>query len=120
MSGNKAVGRAPPELPVGAMTRDTQLLEKMTRWDRITKQHLHKVNVQTAQVKRLFGMNFVNERQQRNMNGDYSGAADGLDCSAGGGPGDEDGSGDGGRSRARSKLLDPALVMDMRHSMVRP
>lgn len=98
-------GRPTYELPVGAMSSDTQLLEKMTRWDRITRQHLHKVNVQTAQVKRLFGLSFVSERQQRNMNGDYSG----------GGGGDDEVLGAGG---AAARRLDPALVMDMRHSMV--
>lgn len=104
------------KLPMGAITRDTELLEKMTRWDRITKQHLHKVDVQTSQVKRLFGLNFVNERQQRNMNGDYGADGDALRFGCNGNSiGDDNAK---RFQRGSNGFLDPALVMEMRHLSV--
>lgn len=77
-----------------------QQIEKMTRWDRITKKHLNTVNVQTAQVRRIFDLNFVSGDQMQHM----SGRGDVGAVS--------------GRSGGRRRCLDPALVMDMRHEIV--
>jgi hypothetical protein len=64
---------------------------KDTRWDKIRKKHLSHVNLTTATVKKLFDMNFVDEKQLKLM------AAD----------------------PAKYKLLlDPVQVMNCRHQMV--
>lgn len=78
-----------------------QQMDKITRWDRITKKHLNAVQVQTAQVRRFFDMNFVSGDQMQNMSGR--------------------GEGGGwltGRRSDRRRCLDPALVMDIRHDIV--
>ncbi|KAJ6649713.1 Coiled-coil domain-containing protein [Pseudolycoriella hygida] len=64
---------------------------KETRWDRIRKKHMNSVNVTTENVKKFFGMNFVNENQLRILNGESK----------------------------RRFYLNPALVMNIRHEMIR-
>lgn len=78
-----------------------QQIDKITRWDRITKKHLHSVNVQTSQVRRIFDMQFVSGDQMQQMSGRGEGGAS-KGCQSG-----------------RRGFLDPALVMDMRHEIVR-
>ena len=63
---------------------------KETRWDRIRKKHMNSVNVTTENVKKFFGMNFINEHQLRILNGESK----------------------------RRFYLNPALVMNIRHEMV--
>lgn len=63
---------------------------KETRWDRIRKRHMSSVNVTTENVKKFFGMNFINEHQLRILNGESK----------------------------RRFYLNPALVMNVRHEMV--
>lgn len=63
---------------------------KETRWDRIRKKHMNSVNVTTENVKKFFGMNFINEHQLRILNGESK----------------------------RRFYLNPALVMNIRHDMV--
>lgn len=75
-------------------------IEKLTRWDRITKKHLNSVNVQTVQVRRIFDMQFVSGDQLQHM----SGRGEGQVTS--------------GMRSGRRNILDPALVMDMRHEVV--
>lgn len=63
---------------------------KETRWDRIRKKHMNSVNVTTENVKKFFGMSFINEHQLRILNGESK----------------------------RRFYLNPALVMNIRHEMV--
>lgn len=63
---------------------------KETRWDRIRKKHINSVNVTTENVKKFFGMNFINDHQLRVLNGESK----------------------------RRFYLNPALVMNIRHEMV--
>lgn len=64
---------------------------KETRWDRIRKKHMNSVNITTENVRKFFGMNFINEHQLRILNGESK----------------------------RRFYLNPALVMNTRHGMVR-
>lgn len=64
---------------------------KETRWDRIRKKHMNSVNVTTENVKKFFGMNFINEHQLRILNGESK----------------------------RRFYLNPSIVMNIRHEMVR-
>lgn len=63
---------------------------KETRWDRISKKHINSVNVTTENVKKFFGMTFVNENQLKLMNGE----------------------------ELKTSCIDPMLVMNMRHEIV--
>lgn len=65
-------------------------ISKETRWDRITKKHLSSVNVTTENVKKLFGMSFINEHQLKSMQGEP----------------------------IKRFCIDPMLVMNMRHEIV--
>lgn len=67
--------------------------DKMSRWERITRNQMRQVDKQTAEMRRLLERDFVNQRQQRQMNGTTDGGTK-IDPS-------------------------PALVMEMRHAMVR-
>uniref|UniRef100_A0A182Q8R4 Uncharacterized protein n=1 Tax=Anopheles farauti TaxID=69004 RepID=A0A182Q8R4_9DIPT len=68
---------------------------KESRWDRIRRKHLNNLTVTSKTVKKFINMDFVDENQLRLlMAGD----------SAGGGT---------------KSVLDPVLVMDIRHEMVR-
>lgn len=73
-------------------SRTAEQMPSTTRWDRITRQHQHaQSDAQTADIRRLCSLDFVNDRQQQRM-------------SNGGG--------------AVAGCADPALVMDMRHAVV--
>lgn len=65
-------------------------LNKDTRWDRIRKKHINSVCITSESVKKIFGMNFINENQMKYLNGD----------------------------RTKYRQLDPTLVMNMRHEIV--
>ena len=64
---------------------------KETKWDRIRKKHLNNVTVSSKMVKKLFNMNFVDDDQMKLLNGV--------------GP--------------EKNRLNPILVMDVRHEMVK-
>ncbi|XP_037037996.1 calponin homology domain-containing protein DDB_G0272472 [Bradysia coprophila] len=64
---------------------------KETRWDRIRKKHMNSVNITTENVRKFFGMDFINEHQLRILNGESK----------------------------RRFYLNPALVMNARHEMIR-
>uniref|UniRef100_A0A182NU19 Sfi1 spindle body domain-containing protein n=1 Tax=Anopheles dirus TaxID=7168 RepID=A0A182NU19_9DIPT len=68
---------------------------KESRWDRIRRKHLNNLTVTSKTVKKFINMDFVDESQLRLLV-----------------------SGDGVGS-ATKPLLDPVLVMDIRHEMVR-
>lgn len=90
-----------PDTMANSSSARKQQVEKMTRWDRITKKHLNSVNEQTAQMRRVFDMQFVSTNQMQQMSGRGEGGVM-----------------QDGRSGQRG-CLDPALVMDMRHEIVR-
>lgn len=77
--------------PSNHISEPLQLAKKPppTRWDRITRQHQHsQSDAQTADIRRLCGLNYVNGRQQLSM------------------------------SNGGAGCVDPTLVMDMRHAEV--
>lgn len=63
---------------------------KETRWERISKKQLNSVQVTTENVKKFFGMEFINEHQLRSLNGEP----------------------------IRQYAINPMLVMDLRHEVV--
>lgn len=63
---------------------------KETRWERISKKQLSSVQVTTENVKRFFGMEFINDHQLRALNGEPM----------------------------RKFAINPMLVMDLRHEVV--
>lgn len=65
---------------------------KETRWNRIRKKHLNSLTVTTSTVKKFINMNFVHENDIRMMSN-----PDGL----------------------RRQLLNPVVVMNLRHEMIR-
>ncbi|XP_052867937.1 uncharacterized protein LOC128273904 [Anopheles cruzii] len=70
---------------------------KESRWDRIRRKHLNKLTVTSKTVKKFINMDFIDESQLRML------------MTAGEGPGGE----------GTKPILDPVLVMDIRHEMVR-
>ncbi|XP_035779112.1 uncharacterized protein LOC118459639 [Anopheles albimanus] len=75
---------------------------KESRWDRIRRKHLNNLTVTSKTVKKFINMDFIDEAQLRLlMAGDGSTAP-------------------GGTTGHRTKtMLDPLLVMDIRHEMIR-
>ncbi|XP_063709053.1 calponin homology domain-containing protein DDB_G0272472 [Culicoides brevitarsis] len=65
---------------------------KETRWNRIRKKHLNNLTVTTSTVKKFINMNFVHENEIQSMTN-----PDGL----------------------RRQLLNPVVVMNLRHEMIR-
>ncbi|XP_058824607.1 calponin homology domain-containing protein DDB_G0272472 [Topomyia yanbarensis] len=65
---------------------------KENRWDRIRRKHLNNITVTSKTVKRFFNMDFIDENQMRILNGD----------------------GD-----LQKTTLNPVLVMDIRHEMIK-
>ncbi|XP_317210.4 uncharacterized protein LOC1277724 [Anopheles gambiae] len=72
---------------------------KESRWDRIRRKHLNNLTVTSKTVKKFINMDFVDENQLRLMM-----AGEGA------------GSGTPGNGKP---MLDPVLVMDIRHEMIR-
>ncbi|XP_037904120.1 calponin homology domain-containing protein DDB_G0272472 [Hermetia illucens] len=70
---------------------DDKLRSKDTRWDRIRKRHLNSLSVKTETVKKFFAMDFIGRDQLKALSEDNS----------------------------KKKVLDPVLVMNLRHEMVR-
>lgn len=71
-------------------TKTSDSESKETRWERISKKQLSSVQVTTENVKKFFGMEFINEHQLRTLNGEPM----------------------------RQYAINPMLVMDMRHEVV--
>lgn len=69
---------------------DDKLRSKDTRWDRIRKRHLNSLSVKTETVKKFFAMDFIGRDQLKALSEDNS----------------------------KKKVLDPVLVMNLRHEMV--
>uniref|UniRef100_A0A182R2Z7 Uncharacterized protein n=1 Tax=Anopheles funestus TaxID=62324 RepID=A0A182R2Z7_ANOFN len=68
---------------------------KETRWDRIRRKHLNNLTVTSKTVKKFINMDFVDENQLRLlMSGECAGSG-------------------------TKPMLDPLLVMDIRHEMIR-
>ncbi|XP_055543919.1 calponin homology domain-containing protein DDB_G0272472 [Wyeomyia smithii] len=65
---------------------------KENRWDRIRRKHLNNITVTSKTVKRFFNMNFVDENQMKILSGD---------------------------GRTQKTALNPVLVMDIRHEMIK-
>ncbi|XP_058453243.1 uncharacterized protein LOC131431502 [Malaya genurostris] len=65
---------------------------KENRWDRIRRKHLNNITVTSKTVKRFFNMDLIDESQMRILNGDCS---------------------------AQKTSLNPVLVMDIRHEMIK-
>lgn len=63
---------------------------KETRWERISKKQLSSVQVTTENVKKFFGMEFINKNQLRTLNGEPN----------------------------QQYAINPMLVMDLRHEVV--
>ncbi|XP_001869875.2 uncharacterized protein LOC6053860 [Culex quinquefasciatus] len=100
MSQNGHTGEVPDE-PGTHQTNSAQLLEsliarhgkpvKENRWDRIRRKHLNNITVTSKTVKRFFNMDFVDEGQLRMLNG----------------------------AGEQKQTLNPVLVMDIRHEMIK-
>ncbi|XP_053692647.1 calponin homology domain-containing protein DDB_G0272472 [Sabethes cyaneus] len=65
---------------------------KENRWDRIRRKHLNNITVTSKTVKRFFNMDFIDESQLKILNGD---------------------------GRPPKAGLNPVLVMDIRHEMIK-
>lgn len=83
-----------PELKTNQMDiiNSKKSKHKETRWNRIRKKHLNNLTVTTNTVKKFINMNFVHENDIRMMSN-----PDGL----------------------RRQLLNPVVVMNLRHEMIR-
>ncbi|XP_062548825.1 calponin homology domain-containing protein DDB_G0272472 [Armigeres subalbatus] len=101
LHGINCNGNTPDQpVPPGSEPTSAQLLERLlskthpkeNRWDRIRRKHLNNITVTSKTVKRFFNMDFVDESQMRILNGD--------------GP-------------QQRSALNPVLVMDIRHEMIK-
>ncbi|KXJ71250.1 hypothetical protein RP20_CCG021052 [Aedes albopictus] len=90
-----------PPAPPGPSPSSAQLLERLlsksqppkeNRWDRIRRKHLNNITVTSKTVKRFFNMDFIDENQMRILNGD---------------------------GQQQRTVLNPVLVMDIRHEMIK-
>ncbi|XP_055643006.1 calponin homology domain-containing protein DDB_G0272472 [Toxorhynchites rutilus septentrionalis] len=68
-----------------------QTKHKENRWDRIRRKHLNSITVTSKTVKRFFNMDFVDEAQMRILSG----------------------------NGCQKSTLNPMLVMDIRHEMIK-
>ncbi|XP_053672409.1 titin homolog [Anopheles nili] len=94
MSANENDRDNNPDVILDKLLRKAR--EKESRWDRIRRKHLNNLTVTSKTVKKFINMDFVDETQLRMM---MSGNTVG--------PG------------GTKPILDPVLVMDLRHDMIR-
>uniref|UniRef100_A0A182JY96 Sfi1 spindle body domain-containing protein n=1 Tax=Anopheles christyi TaxID=43041 RepID=A0A182JY96_9DIPT len=97
MSANEKDQDNNPDVILEKLLRKARAKE--SRWDRIRRKHLNNLTVTSKTVKKFINMDFVDDSQLRLMM-----AAEGA------------GSGTTGNGKP---MLDPVLVMDIRHEMIR-
>lgn len=74
------------------LQKDKKFKHKETRWNRIRKKHLNNLTVTTSTVKKFINMNFIDENEIRHMADDEN---------------------------HRKNMLNPVVVMNVRHEMIR-